>query len=314
MKILIELPTWIGDTVMVTPSIENIIAYYGNPEITIIGSIASIEILKNHPQIVKAEVLKKDYLSLLKFARILGQFDVYFSFRDSFRSKILKLFLSSKNKYQYKRTHYQNFHQVLRYNHFISNSLNNNFIAGELVLYQNSAPSKNKSSQILGVNPGASYGSSKRWYPKEFAELAYRLSNEYDILIFGGADERDIANDIERYLIEYGVINYENLAGKTTVGDLIKKISNLDLFITGDSGPMHIAAAFKVPTIAIFGPTNENETSQWMNPNSALIKHNLLCQPCMKRTCPLRHHNCMKLIKAIDVIKEVKLIRNELRE
>ena len=103
MKILIELPTWLGDTVMVTPTIENIVNYYDEPEITIVGSLTSIELLTNHPKVVKSQVLNKKYIYLFKIARSLGQFDVFFSFRSSFRSRILKLFISSKNKYQFER-------------------------------------------------------------------------------------------------------------------------------------------------------------------------------------------------------------------
>ena len=125
------------------------------------------------------------------------------------------------------------------------------------------------------------------------------------VVIFGGSDEIDIANDIEKLLIKKGVDNYQNLAGRTTVSELIENISQLDLFITGDSGPMHVAAGFQVPTIAIFGPTKDKETGQWMNERSAIVKTDLNCQPCMKRTCPLKHHNCMKLIKSEDVIQAI---------
>ena len=85
-------------------------------------------------------------------------------------------------------------------------------------------------------------------------------------------------------------------------------IANLDLFITGDSGPMHLAAAYQIPTVTIFGPTNAIETSQWMNEKSTVVRKNLECQPCMKRVCPLKHHNCMKLIRPSEVLKEVKRI------
>ena len=110
---------------------------------------------------------------------------------------------------------------------------------------------------------------------------------------------------IEKLLIKKDVKNYKNLAGKTTIPELINHISNLDLFITGDSGPMHVAAAFQVPTVAIFGPTKDGETSQWMNKKNIIVKKNLDCQPCMKRTCPLGHHDCMNLIKAVDVLGAV---------
>ena len=71
---------------------------------------------------------------------------------------------------------------------------------------------------------------------------------------------------------------------------------------------MHLAAAFQVPTIAIFGPTKDNETSQWKNNKSIIVKKNLDCQPCMKRSCPLKHHNCMKHIKATEVLDAIKLL------
>jgi len=58
--------------------------------------------------------------------------------------------------------------------------------------------------------------------------------------------------------------------------------------------------------VAIFGPTKDNETSQWMNEKSIIVKKNLECQPCMKRTCPLKHHNCMKMVVASDVLRSVK--------
>jgi heptosyltransferase-2 len=164
----------------------------------------------------------------------------------------------------------------------------------------------NSTLPLLGINPGASYGSAKRWYPKEFAKVASELSNQYDIVIFGGPGEKDIALDIEKGLIEDGVSNYQNLAGITGITELINKISELNLFITGDSGPMHVAAAFQIPTVAIFGPTKDNETSQWMNDKSIIVKKNLDCQPCMKRTCPLGHHDCMNLIKAVDVLKAIE--------
>ena len=78
------------------------------------------------------------------------------------------------------------------------------------------------------------------------------------------------------------------------------------MFVTGDTGPMHLAATFQIPTVAIFGPTKVNETSQWMNDKSIIVKRNLECQPCMKRTCPLKHHDCMNLIKAKEVLDAIK--------
>ncbi len=305
MKVLIELPTWLGDCVMATPAIENTVNFYNDVEITFIGSFASIEVMKNHPKSVKTVVLDKKYSALYRKAKSLGDFDAFFSFRSSIRSKFLKFFISAKNKYQFSKNKYQNRHQVEKYNDFVNHSLKVNTHAGKLVLHT-SNKNKDKVNKLVGINPGASYGSAKRWYPKEFTKVASKLSHQYDIVIFGGPGEKDIALDIEKGLIEEGIENYQNLAGNTTISELINHISNLDLFITGDSGPMHVAAAFQVPTVAIFGPTKDDETSQWMNEKSIIVKKNLECQPCMKRTCPLQHHNCMNLIKAVDVLRAVK--------
>jgi len=306
MKVLIELPTWLGDCVMATPAIENIVNFYNDVEITFIGSFVSIEAMKDHPKAVKTVVLDKKYSVLYKNAKGLGGFDAFFSFRSSFRTKFLKFFISAKNKYQFDKNKYINCHQVKKYNDFVNTCLNINSNPGGLILYKQNQSLDIGQKSILGINPGASYGSAKRWYPEEFAKVASELASQYDIVIFGGPGEKDIAKDIEKSLIIQGITNYQNLAGKTTIPELINHISKLDLFITGDSGPMHVAAAFQVPTVAIFGPTKDDETSQWMNEKSIIVKKNLDCQPCMKRTCPLQHHNCMNLIKAVDVLQSIE--------
>ena len=305
MRILIELPTWLGDAVMSTPAIENLVNYYDESEVILIGSFISIEALKNHPRISNTYVTRKKYTSLYKISKKLGQFDIFFSFRSSFRSKFLKLLISSKKKFQFDRNRYQNRHQVEKYNDFINDNLNTNFHSGRLTVHPSIKLSKKNSKPIVGINPGASYGNSKRWYPQKFAKVATELSNKFDILIFGGVDEKNIAKDIEKLLIENNVSNYQNLAGNTNISELINQIANLDLFITGDSGPMHLAASFEVPTVAIYGPTRDNETSQWKNNKAVIVKKNLDCQPCMKRICPLKHHNCMKLIRSVDVLSAI---------
>ena len=304
MRILIEPPTWLGDALMATPAIENLANFQNEVEITLIGSLASIEVFRNHQKVIKTVVLDKKYSSLVKISKELGSFDAFFSFRSSYRSKLLKLLISANNKHQFKKSKYPNRHQVEKYNDFVNNSLGTNFAARKLVLHAIDSKLNNHNLK-LGINPGASYGSSKRWYPKEFSKVAAELSAKFDIIIFGGQSEVDIANDIEKSLIKKGISNYQNLAGKTTISELINQISSLDLFITGDSGPMHIAATFQIPTVAIFGPTKDNETSQWMNEKSVIVKKNLECQPCMKRTCPLKHHNCMKMVMASDVLRAV---------
>ena len=304
-KIFIEIPTWLGDAIMTTPAIENIIKEYPNAEVTLLGSYVSTQALGRIPSISRVIVddSKKEgnrYLNLIKLAQKVGEVDLAISFRKSFSSKFMMFFIKAKNKYSYKRYTKEEIHQALRYNDFVNRNLNINRQTGDLKLYFNKYKYK---KLTLGINPGATYGSAKRWYPEEFAKVAIEMSLKYDIIIFGGPGETDIASDISKVLDDNGIKNYTNLAGKTSIPELIEKIAGLDIFITNDSGPMHVAAAFKTPTVAIFGPTKYTETNQWNNPNGRILSKELDCAPCMKRTCPLSHHNCMKFIISDDVIK-----------
>jgi heptosyltransferase-2 len=136
-----------------------------------------------------------------------------------------------------------------------------------------------------------------------------KISYKYDTIIFGGPGEVDMAKDIEDELIKSGISNYTNLAGKTSVEELLSEISKLDMFITNDSGPMHVAAAFGVPSVCIFGPTKFKETSQWMSETSIIVKKDFSCMPCMKRECHLKgdeYHQCMKAITHNDILDVVE--------
>jgi len=306
-KILIEVPTWLGDCVMATPAIENIVKTYPNVKITIFGAFVSTAIFEQHPnieQIILDESKKSS--SRLKWiynkAKELGEFDAAITFRRTLFSRLFIWFSKAKTKGYYRRYTKEVIHQVIRYNDFVNKTFKRNTTAQDLKIYFK--PTK-YDKPTLGINPGASYGSAKRWYPEKFAKVATELSDQYKIVIFGGPAEVDMAGDIEKELIKANVTNYTNIAGKTSIKELCEKIGGLDLFITGDSGPMHVAAAFKVPTIAIFGPTKDQETSQWMNPEGKIVKREMDCAPCMKRTCPLEHHECMKLIEAEDVLKKI---------
>ena len=244
-------------------------------------------------------------MHLFKSIKNFGKFDIFISFRGSFRSKLIKFCISSKRKYQFNKNNFLEGHQVEKYNNFVNFVTKTKQYPGKLKLHaKNKLQVSNK--KLLGINPGASYGNAKRWYPEKFASVASELASSYDIIILGSAKEKEIALDIERQLLEKGVSNYQNLSGKTNIEELISQIASLDLIITGDSGPMHLAAAYQIPTVSIFGPTNDIETSQWTNKKNIIVKKNLDCQPCMKRTCPLKHHNCMVLIQPSEVLIAVK--------
>jgi heptosyltransferase-2 len=307
MKILIELPTWLGDCIMAIPAIESLMSEYPDAEVTVVGSFVSTELFRTHPRVVRIviDTTKKEgnrFLNIYRLARELGPHDLALSFRSHIFSNLLLWFSGSKRRRVYSKKGLKG-HQVEKYQQFVNRSVGTRAAAGEIILPYPASP---YARPTLGINPGAAYGSAKRWYPEKFAEVAAALSGEYDIVIFGGPCETDIAADIEAELHHRNVDNVINLAGRTSIRELCEKIGGLKLFVTGDSGPMHIAAAYRVPTVSLFGPTRHDETSQWHNPRSVIIRHELPCSPCMKRECPLKHHECMKSITAQEVIEAVR--------
>ncbi len=314
MKILIELPTWLGDAVMATPALENLYAAYPDAEIILLGSHVATEALKAHPRVDRIVVDKSKEsgfrpLNVYRLAKELGPHDLALSFRSHFYSRLLLTLTGSKQRYLFNTstryplpTTHSTTHQVEKYTAFINTVTGHEDPPGPLHL---DWPANGYERPTLGINPGASYGNAKRWYPEKFAEVATALNDRFDIVIFGGPNETDIAGDIEEMIRAEGIHKVRNLAGKTTIPQLCSAIGGLDLFLTGDSGPMHIAAAYQIPTVAIFGPTKWKETSQWKNPHSRIVRHDLECAPCMKRTCPLKHHECMKGIGADEVLESI---------
>ena len=320
MKILIILPNWLGDAIMATPAIELLCKYHPHAKLTFVGSYVSIEAIKHHPQCERAVVdetkkASNRFLATYKLARDLGKFHLAVTFRNQIYSSLL-LRLTKTVICLAK----QSWHSMFLLSHTPKIKSNKHLALqyAELAMinvdeYKDDISSlklyiepKEFKKPTLGINAGATYGSAKRWYPERFAEVASEFSDKFDIIIFGGPNEVEMANDIERELKKAKISNYQNMAGKTSIKVLCQKIGGLDLFITGDSGPMHVAAAYQVPTVAIFGPTKHKETSQWMNEKSKIVRHDIDCSPCMKRECPLKHHECMTSITASEVIEAVK--------
>ena len=316
MTILIILPNWLGDAVMATPAIEALCVAYPQAKLTLVGSYVSVEALKHHPKCVRSLIdeTKKNgnrFLNTYRFAKELGAHDMAITFRNQLHSSLL-LFFSGTPITVGRQSWHSRFllthavkpshpsHLVEQYRDIGQALSEQPLLIGKLQLH---IPSHHYERPTLGINPGATYGSAKRWYPEKFAEVAQAFSATHEIVIFGGPSEIEMANDIESRLEG---IPLTNLAGKTSIYQLCAMIGGLDIFITNDSGPMHVAAAYQVPTVAIFGPTRHMETSQWMNEKSVIVRHDMECAPCMKRECPLGHHECMKSITSNEVIEAVK--------
>jgi heptosyltransferase-2 len=146
-----------------------------------------------------------------------------------------------------------------------------------------------RGAPIVAINPGATYGSAKRWYPERFAAVADSLAEEWGarVVVLGSAAEAPLAGEIEA-AARRGVAN---MAGKTTVREMMAFLSLSSFLVTNDSGPMHIGAALGVPLVAIFGPTDWRRTSPW-TPLAKVVRVEIDCSPCMRRVCD-RGHECM---------------------
>ena len=162
---------------------------------------------------------------------------------------------------------------------------------------------------VIGVSPGAAYGSAKRWNPEYFAQAAQRVARSLDasVALFGSAGERELCASIAK---EMGVnarnTKVLNLAGETTLAEFIDLAAACRLFLTNDSGGMHIASALGVPTVAVFGSTDDTTTGP-TGPLARVVREQVECAPCLKRECPIDHRCMVRLVpdKVADVALEL---------
>jgi len=162
---------------------------------------------------------------------------------------------------------------------------------------------------LVGISPAAAYGSAKEWPPGKFKELIPRLQQEkspgnVEILLFGSAKERE---KISKIAAGGDGIRIHNLAGQLSLRQAIVAISFCRLFISNDSGLMHIASGLNLPLIALFGPTRPHKTGP-LHKNSRVLYHAVTCAPCLYRDCPLNHENhaCMKTITVDEVVDAIR--------
>ncbi len=149
---------------------------------------------------------------------------------------------------------------------------------------------------VIGISPGAAYGNAKRWPPERFAESAAAVCKAWSrpvqpaVLVFGSAAERALCGQVVALLDQSGV-EARNLAGETTLRQFIDLTSTCRLFLTNDSGAMHVASALAVPTIAVFGATDDTATGP-TGPLARVVREHAECSPCLLRECPI-DHRCM---------------------
>ncbi len=136
---------------------------------------------------------------------------------------------------------------------------------------------------IIGMAPGATYGPAKKWRPARFGALAEKLAVEFgaQTLLFGSAGDRETAKEVQR-CSRYPLID---LAGGTDLRTAVALMARCRLFISNDSGLMHVAGALNLPTIALFGSTNPVATAP-IGERNIIVYHGVECSPCLRETCP----------------------------
>lgn len=148
-----------------------------------------------------------------------------------------------------------------------------------------------RGAKLIGINPGAAYGSAKCWLPNRFREIAKRLVElepSYVVLFFGDLSHKELIDEICNNLSSRVI----NLAGYTDLQTLMALISICSVFLTNDSGPMHIADSLNTSLIALFGSTDPIVTGPYRH-SQAVMQEQVPCAPCFKRVCPI-DFPCMK--------------------
>jgi heptosyltransferase-2 len=166
-----------------------------------------------------------------------------------------------------------------------------------------------ENAPIIGLSPGSVWP-TKRWSPDGFARLIRMLRERgCQVLLFGGADDSAVVNDVQRQCGRVAI----NLVGEIGLRELPAAISRCSVFVTNDSGPMHIAVARRIPTVALFCATTPDLGFYPYSSNAIVVQRQLSCRPCAShggRRCPLGTEACIRQIRPDMVLHAVeKLLR-----
>ncbi len=325
-KILVRAPNWIGDAVMCEPALRGLRSLFPTAELTMLArpTIAELftaysgldRVLLYDDKVVHAGIAGK--WSLAGLLRRHG-FDLAILFQNAFEAAFIAWLAGIPQRYGYATDGRVLFltepvavphrgipvHQVEYY----WNMLKPLGLSGAIPL-----PTLHVSTDedcmaaarlasagidsldlIIGVNPGSTYGRAKRWLPERFADVARQLAERLEkeerahvaVALFGARGEESLGKDIASRIDCRSII----LSGATNIRELMAMVKRCRLLITNDTGPMHIAAAFGVPIVAVFGPTDSRTTAPYRQERS-VVREDVDCAPCLLRECPI-DHRCM---------------------
>lgn len=325
-RLLVRGPNWIGDAVMSEPALAALRRLHPQAEITLLVKPAIAELFGSHPAVDRLLVYddRGRHAGLggkWTLARVLRRhrFELAVLFQNAFEAALLTFLAGVPRRYGY-ATDGRSFlltdpiavpnrqqleHQVYYYWQLLSGLGNRGAVPAPRLYLSNeergaaarrlSAAGITSGNFIIGVNPGSTYGGAKRWPAERFALAINRLVEYYSqslavpvrVVIVGARGEESLGQSIAA-TIDGGALV---LSGQTTVRELMAVTERCGIFLTNDTGPMHVAAAFNVPVVAIFGPTDWRMTSPF-GEGHRLVRQPVECSPCLLRECPI-DHRCM---------------------
>lgn len=340
MKIIVRMPNWVGDLVMATPLLTDLRRHFPDAHITAMCRRGLSELLKGDRDIDEVFAftspsgwLKKDERRDLIRSLRRGQYELGILLTNSFssawwfwrgrvhrrigfRNEGRGFLLTDKVSFPKER---EKQHLVVTYKELLRplnippsdtkprlHLMEGERSAARDILRQQGVPD---GATVVGINPGAAYGSSKCWLPERFCEVAKALIEGPSVYVvfFGDANGSALVKEICQKLPDRVI----NLAGGTTLRELVALIQLCDLFLTNDSGPMHIASALGTPLIALFGSTSSTKTGPYNG--GMVIEKGVECSPCYLRECPI-DHKCMKEITTQEVVDQMRQMLAHRRE
>lgn len=349
-KILIRGVNWIGDAVLTIPAINAVRKAFPTAHISLLVKPWVAEVFSENPdinEIISYDEKFKGIIGKFRLAQLLRSscFDTAILFQNAFDAALVTWLARIPERIGYKRdgrdllltngipvpNEILGQHQV---NYYLNIVRSIQMDIEETTPYIHLTDDEREKARetiasglqeprlpLIGINPGATYGSAKRWPPKYFAEVIMKIINDLNarVIIFGSPAEVDIANEIINEIntlkikrrTEYGS-RIMVMSGKTSLRELAALISECDAFITNDSGSMHMASALYVPTAAIFGSTDPTATGPFGKGHKIIIA-DLPCSPCMKRECPEGEIVCMTEISPDKVFKALTEILPKVR-
>lgn len=329
-KIIARVPNWIGDAVLSLCALEGLQSLYPSCEITVLAKARVIPVFENNPHV--KDIMEYDdkgrHRGLRGRVTLSGEikkrgFHLAVLFQNAFDAAFIAFISGIPERAGYARDlrtqlltkavrvtgEMKKRHQVFYYLNIVK-ELGGSIPASpapEIFISKDEAAwargfLKEKGldkTPLCGAAPGASYGPAKRWTPEGFAGVLSFFSRERNLvpLIFGGPEDSDACKGVS----ELVGARHLDLSGKVTLRQFMALVSNIKVFITNDSGPMHIAAALGVPTVAVFGSTDPALTGP-VGRSTAVVIKKAECSPCFERVCRYRHYKCLSLVRGDDVI------------